>query len=396
MKMQFELLARDGAARRGRMHFARGTVETPAFMPVGTYGTVKAMTPEELREVGAEIILGNTFHLMLRPGTEVVRAHGGLHGFMHWEGPILTDSGGFQVWSLGALRKVTEEGVQFQSPVDGARIFLGPEESIAVQHALDADIIMIFDECTPHPATEAETRASMELSLRWAQRSKQAHERLLAEAEGCVSDVENVSEPALFGIVQGGMYEGLRDMSLEGLKQIGFDGYAIGGLSVGESKEEMLRILDHIAPRMPGDRPRYLMGVGTPEDLVEAVRRGMDMFDCVLPTRNARNGWLFTHDGAVKIKNARHARDTGPVDPQCGCYTCRHYSRAYLRHLHQADEILGARLATVHNLYYYQQLMRELRAAIEEKRLDDFVETFYRMRRPVAGDSTPTPEDIEN
>jgi queuine tRNA-ribosyltransferase len=394
--MKFELLGTDGPARRGRMTFARGTVETPAFMPVGTYGTVKAMTPEELREVGAEIILGNTFHLMLRPGTEIVRAHGGLHGFTHWQGPILTDSGGFQVWSLGALRKITEEGVRFQSPVDGARIFLGPEESIAVQHALGADVIMIFDECTPYPATEAEARASMELSLRWAERSRQAHDRLLADTEGCVSEVEERPRPALFGIVQGGMYEHLRDISLEGLKQIGFDGYAIGGLSVGEGKEEMLRILDHVAGRMPQDRPRYLMGVGTPEDLVEAVRRGMDMFDCVLPTRNARNGWLFTRAGAVKIRNARHGRDTSPVDPGCGCYTCRHYSRAYLRHLHRANEILGARLATLHNLYYYQSLMRDLRAAIEEKRLDEFVDTFYRMRRPAAGDCAPPPGDSEN
>ncbi len=347
------------------MTFARGAVETPAFMPVGTYGTVKSLTPEEISELGSEIILGNTFHLMLRPGIEVIRAHGGLHGFMHWDGPILTDSGGFQVWSLGALRKITEQGVAFQSPVDGARIFLGPEESMAVQQALNADIIMVFDECTPHPATEAQTRDSMELSLRWAERSKRAH---------------GDHPSALFGIVQGGMYEPLRAASLEGLKRIGFDGYAIGGLSVGESKEEMLRVLDHTAPSLPADKPRYLMGVGTPEDLVEAVRRGMDMFDCVLPTRNARNGWLFTHNGAVKIKNARHASDTGPVDPLCGCYTCRHYSRAYLRHLHQANEILGARLATFHNLYYYQQLMRDLRAAIEQKRLDEFTETFYRMR----------------
>ena len=372
MRMTFELLATDGAARRGRMTFTRGTVETPAFMPVGTYGTVKGMTPEELRACGAEIILGNTFHLMLRPGIEVVRAHGGLHGFMHWDGPILTDSGGFQVWSLGQLRKISEKGVLFQSPVDGARIFLGPEESMAVQQALDADIIMIFDECTHHPATEAEARASMELSLRWAERSKAAH----------------AGHPAaLFGIVQGGMYEHLRDISLTGLKQIGFDGYAVGGLSVGESKAEMFHVVDHVAPQMPADRPRYLMGVGTPEDLVESVRRGMDMFDCVLPTRNARNGWLFTHAGSVKIKNSRYARDTGPLDPLCDCYSCRHYSRAYLRHLQQANEILGARLATIHNLRYYQGLMRGLRQAIAEKKLDDFVEKFYRMRRPEPPDS---------
>ena len=369
MSLKFELLAHDGAARRGRMAFPRGIVETPAFMPVGTYGTVKGMTPEELRATGAEIILGNTFHLMLRPGVEVIRAHGGLHRFMHWDGPILTDSGGFQVWSLGQLRKLSEKGVLFQSPVDGAKIFLGPEESMAVQQALDADIIMIFDECTQHPATEPEARASMELSLRWAERSKIAH----------------ADHPAaLFGIIQGGMYEHLRDISLTGLKQIGFDGYAIGGLSVGESKAEMFRVIDHIAPQMPADRPRYLMGVGTPEDLVEAVRRGMDMFDCVLPTRNARNGWLFTHTGSLKIHNSHYRGDTGPVDEHCDCYTCRHYTRAYLRHLQQANEILGARLATIHNLHYYQGLMRGLRQAIAEKELDEFIEKFYRMRRPAA------------
>ncbi|HEY8555619.1 MAG TPA: tRNA guanosine(34) transglycosylase Tgt [Burkholderiales bacterium] len=364
--MKFELLGTDGAARRGRLVFARGVVDTPAFMPVGTYGTVKAMTPEELRDIGVQMILGNTFHLMLRPGTDVIRAHGGLHGFMHWDGPILTDSGGFQVWSLGALRKVTEEGVWFQSPVDGSRVFLGPEESIAVQRELGADVLMVFDECTAYPATEEQARTSMELSLRWAERSRRAHDG---------------GPGALFGIVQGGMYPHLRDASLAGLVRIGFDGYALGGLSVGEPKEEMLRILDHVAPRMPADRPRYLMGVGTPEDLVEAVRRGIDMFDCVLPTRNARNGWLYTSTGDLKIRNSRYARDTAPIDPACGCYTCRYYSRAYLRHLQQANEILGARLATVHNLHYYQALMRELRAAIEEKRLDDFTEKFYRMRR---------------
>src|SRR3990172_5590799 len=367
--MKFDLLGIDGAARRGRLSFERGMVETPAFMPVGTYGTVKAMTPEELRELGAQIILGNTFHLMLRPGMEVIRAHGGLHGFMHWDGPILTDSGGFQVWSLGKLRKISEQGVTFQSPVNGDRIFMGPEESMAMQQALGADIIMVFDECTPYPATEEQARASMELSLRWAERSKRAHQ----------------GQPgALFGIVQGGMYAHLRQESLAGLKQIGFDGYALGGLSVGEPKADMLRILDGIAPQLPADRPRYLMGVGTPEDLVEAVRRGVDMFDCVLPTRNARNGWLFTHDGAVKIKNSCYARDTGPVDPLCDCYTFPHYNRAYLRHLQQANEILGARLATIHNLHYYQRLMRGLRQAIGEKKLDDFIEKFYRMRRPAA------------
>ncbi|MFL6651953.1 MAG: tRNA guanosine(34) transglycosylase Tgt [Sulfurifustaceae bacterium] len=364
--MKFELITTDGSARLGRMIFERGVVETPAFMPVGTYGTVKAMTPEELRDVGAQIILGNTFHLMLRPGVEVIRAHGDLHRFMHWDGPILTDSGGFQVWSLGSLRKVTEEGVHFQSPVDGSKVFLGPEQAIAVQEALGADICMVFDECTPYPATYDEARASMELSLRWAERSRRAH----AAASG-----------ALFGIVQGGMYLDLREASLAALTQIGFDGYALGGLSVGEPKEKMLEVVQHVAPRMPAARPRYLMGVGTPEDLVEAVRRGMDMFDCVLPTRNARNGWLYTSTGDVKIRNSRYTSDAAPVDPACPCYTCRHYSRAYLRHLQAANEILGARLATLHNLYYYQSLMRDLRAAISQKRLEDFAEKFYRMRR---------------
>jgi queuine tRNA-ribosyltransferase len=363
--LRFECLAQDGAARRGRLHCARGTVETPVFMPVGTYGTVKAMTPEELLSVGSEIVLANTFHLMLRPGVETIEAHGGLHRFMHWDGPILTDSGGFQVWSLGALRKISEKGVSFQSPVDGARIFMGPEESMAVQQALGSDIIMVFDECTDHPASESQARASMELSLRWAERSKRAHDQ---------------HPGALFGIVQGGMYEQLRDISLTGLEQIGFDGYAIGGLSVGESKHDMRRILKHLAPRMPSDKPRYLMGVGTPEDLVEAVCMGIDMFDCVLPTRNARNGWLYTHNGNLKIRNSRYRRDTGPVDAHCECYTCRHYSRAYLRHLQQANEILGARLATIHNLHYYQRLMRELRAAIAHRTLDDYVEKFHGAR----------------
>ncbi|MDH4134409.1 MAG: tRNA guanosine(34) transglycosylase Tgt [Gammaproteobacteria bacterium] len=379
--MKFDLLTTDGPARRGRLVFDRGTVETPAFMPVGTYGTVKAMTPEMLRETGSQIILGNTFHLMLRPGMETIRAHGGLHHFMHWDGPILTDSGGFQVWSLGKLRKISEAGVTFQSPVNGDRIFMGPEESMVVQQTLGSDIIMIFDECTPYPATEEEARASMELSLRWAARSKAAH---------------GGHSAALFGIVQGGMYEHLRRESLAGLKQIGFDGYALGGLSVGEPKEEMLKVLDAVVPELPADRPRYLMGVGTPEDLVEAVRRGMDMFDCVMPTRNARNGWLFTHDGQVKIRNSRYAADTGPIDPQCECYTCRHYSRAYLRHLQQCNEILGATLATLHNLHYYQSLMRGLRAAIEQKRLDEFAEKFYCMRRPSTDDDAADDNSREN
>ncbi len=363
--MRFELLTNDGRARRGRLTFERGTVETPAFMPVGTYGTVKAMTPEELREVGAEIILGNTFHLMLRPGTEVIAAHGDLHDFMHWNGPILTDSGGFQVWSLDKLRKITEQGVRFRSPVDGSEVFLGPEESIAVQHVLGSDIVMIFDECTPYPASERQARESMDLSLRWAKRCREAHGN---------------HPSALFGIVQGGMYPELREQSLQGLLKIGFDGYAIGGLSVGEPKEDMLRILDHLDPRMPGDRPRYLMGVGTPEDLVEAVRRGVDMFDCVMPTRNARNGYLFTSRGMVRIRNSRFRMDTGPLDPDCDCYTCRNYSRAYLRHLDRTGEILGSRLNTIHNLYYYQKLMAGLREAIATGRLTDFVADFYARR----------------
>ncbi len=363
--MRFDLLNTDGPARRGRLTFARGTVETPAFMPVGTYGTVKAMTPEELREIGAEIILGNTFHLMLRPGTEVIQAHGDLHDFMHWQGPILTDSGGFQVWSLGDLRKITEQGVRFSSPVDGSKVFVGPEESIAVQHALGSDIIMIFDECTPYPATEKQARESMELSLRWAARCKQAH---------------GDHPSALFGIIQGGMYPELRDISLAGLQEIGFDGYAIGGLSVGEPKEDMFRVLNHLQDRMPKDKPHYLMGVGKPEDLVEAVRRGVDMFDCVMPTRNARNGYLFTSRGMLRIRNSRFRTDTAPLDADCGCYTCRNYSRAYLRHLDKTGEILGARLNTIHNLYYYQQVMQGMRNAIEAGTLATFVAEFYAKR----------------
>ncbi len=363
--MKFELFAQDGQARRGRLSFARGTVETPAFMPVGTYGTVKAMTPEELRELGAEIVLGNTFHLMLRPGTEVIQAHGDLHDFMHWSGPILTDSGGFQVFSLGAMRKITEDGVTFASPVNGDKVFMGPEESMAVQRALGSDIVMIFDECTPYPATEEEARTSMELSLRWAARSKVAH-----------GDNPN----ALFGIVQGGMYPHLRQESLAGLLAIGFDGYAIGGLSVGEPKEEMLATLEGITPHMPTDRPRYLMGVGKPEDIVEAVRRGVDMFDCVMPTRNARNGHLFTSEGVIKIRNSKYQHDTGPLDPRCDCYTCRHYSRSYLRHLDKTGEMLGPRLNTIHNLHYYQTLMRGLREAIAAGGLEDFVNDFYAQR----------------
>ncbi len=363
--MKFELDKTDSFARRGRLVFERGTVETPAFMPVGTYGTVKAMTPEELQDLGAQIVLGNTFHLMLRPGTEIIKKHGDLHNFMHWQGPILTDSGGFQVWSLGKLRKITEEGVKFNSPIDGSKVFMGPEESMQVQRDLGSDIVMIFDECTPYPAEEKEVRESMELSLRWARRSKDAHG-------------DNPS--ALFGIVQGGMFPNLRETSLNGLTDIGFDGYAIGGLSVGEPKEEMIKVLDHLKSHMPEDKPRYLMGVGTPEDIVEAVRRGIDMFDCVMPTRNARNGFLFTSKGMVRIRNAQYTDDIGPVDDECECYTCKNYSRAYLRHLDKSKEILGSRLNTIHNLHYYQHVMSGLRDAIEKGELDEFVTEFYAKR----------------
>ena len=363
--MKFEVLGSHDNARRGRMVFDRGTVQTPAFMPVGTYGTVKAMTPEELREVGSEIILGNAFHLMLRPGTEVIEQHGGLHGFMHWQGPILTDSGGFQVFSLAQNRKVKEEGVEFQSPIDGSPVFLGPERAISVQHSLNADIVMIFDECIPYPAEHAVAQKSMELSLRWAERSRNAHG-------------DNTS--ALFGIIQGGMYPELRLQSLEGLIGIGFDGYAIGGLSVGESKAEMIAVLEEIIPKMPAGKPRYLMGAGTPEDIVEAVCMGIDMFDCVIPTRNARNGQLFTSNGLVKIRHAEHRNNAAPVDSECGCYTCRNYSRAYLHHLDKTNEILGARLNTWHNLYYYQMLMRGLQNAIEKENLEQMVTQFYERR----------------
>lgn len=363
--MQFLVNQCDGSARLGQMIFSRGTVHTPAFMPVGTYGTVKAMTPEELRDLGSEIILGNTFHLLLRPGTEIIRKHGDLHDFMHWQGPILTDSGGFQVFSLGKTRRITEQGVQFQSPVNGSRVFMGPEESMQVQRALGSDIVMIFDECTPFPASHEESRISMQLSLRWAERSKQAHD-----------DNPN----ALFGIIQGGMYDDLRQESVEKLISIGFDGYAIGGLSVGEPKEEMQRIVDGLVPRMPADKPRYLMGVGTPEDLVEAVRRGIDIFDCVMPTRNARNGFLFVSSGTLKIRNSQYAEDTRPPDENCNCYTCRNYSRAYLRHLDKCSEILGARLNTIHNLFHYQTLMRGLREAIRTQTLERFVRQFYDLR----------------
>lgn len=377
--MSFELCATDGAARRGRLTFPRGVVETPAFMPVGTYGTVKGMLPRDVEATGAQIILGNTFHLMLRPGTDVVRAHGDLHDFMQWRGPILTDSGGFQVFSLGALRKITEEGVSFRSPIDGSPVFLDPERSMQVQRDLGADIVMIFDECTPYPATEEQARASMELSLRWALRSKTAH---------------GDSASALFGIIQGGMYETLRSDSLAGLADIGFDGYAIGGLSVGEPKEDMIRVLDHLKARMPVDKPRYLMGVGKPEDIVEAVRRGIDMFDCVMPTRNARNGHLFTRSGVIKIRNAVHKRDTRPLDDSCDCYTCQNFSRSYLHHLDKCGEILGAQLNTIHNLHHYQMVMAELRSAIADSTLEAYAVEFYQRQ----GKQMPQPsgETLKN
>jgi len=359
----FELLSRDGRARRGRLQLRRGLVETPVFMPVGTYGTVKAMTPEELTGLGAQIVLGNTFHLMLRPGTEVIRAHGGLHGFMHWPGPILTDSGGFQVFSLAELRKLSEEGVQFRSPVNGDPVFLSPEISMKVQTALDSDVVMVFDECPPYPATDTEARKSMELSMRWARRSREEFARL-------------GNPNALFGIVQGGTHLPLRLESLASLVGTGFDGYAVGGLAVGEPAEARNAVLDALEPHLPTDRPRYLMGVGTPADIVQAVARGIDMFDCVMPTRNARNGHLFTSAGVVKIRNAAHQADTRPLDPACDCYTCRHFSRSYLRHLDRCNEILGARLNSIHNLRYYLRLMGRIRDAIEQGEFARFAADF--------------------
>ena len=362
--MKFQLLANDGAARRGRLTLNHGVVETPVFMPVGTYGTVKGMSPLELNDIGAKIVLGNTFHLWLRPGLDVIAKHGGLHKFMAWDAPILTDSGGFQVWSLGDLRKITEQGVAFQSPINGDKCFLSPEESMRIQRVLNADVVMVFDECTAHPSTHEEAAESMRLSLRWAQR--------------CKTEFSQLNNPnTLFGIVQGGMYEDLRDESLAGLVDIGFHGYAIGGLSVGEPKEDMMRVLAHTAPKLPVDSPRYLMGVGTPEDLVAAVGAGVDMFDCVMPTRNARNGWLFTRHGDVKIRNARYKDDIGPLDSTCRCYTCANFTRAYLHHLQRTNEMLGARLNTIHNLFYYQQLMREMRAAIEAQLFAPFVTKFH-------------------
>ena len=363
MSARFERLGGSGRARRGRLTLRRGVVQTPVFMPVGTYGTVKAMTAEELTGLGAEIVLGNTFHLMLRPGTEVIGAHGGLHRFMHWPGPILTDSGGFQVWSLAELRKLDETGVRFRSPVNGDAVFLSPEVSMRVQAALDSDVVMAFDECTPYPASEAVARRSMELSMRWARRSREEFDRL-------------GNPNALFGIVQGGTHLPLRLESIEALKSIGFDGYAIGGLAVGEPAAERNAVLDALEPHLPADRPRYLMGVGTPADIVAAVLRGVDMFDCVMPTRNARNGHLFTSQGVVKIRNAAHQADTGPLDPACPCYTCRNYTRAYLRHLDRCNEILGARLNTIHNLAYYLDLMARIRAAIEAGRYPEFAAEF--------------------
>jgi len=373
--MSFKVQTTDGAARRGCISFPRGTVQTPAFMPVGTYGTVKAMTPRDIEAIGAEIILGNTFHLMLRPGTEVVKQHGDLHDFIGWKKPILTDSGGFQVWSLGDLRKITEEGVSFKSPIDGSPVFLGPENAMQIQRDLGSDIVMIFDECTPYPATEEQARASMELSLRWAARSKTAH-------------ADNPA--ALFGIVQGGMYPHLRLESLQGLTNIGFNGYAIGGLSVGEPKEDMLHVLENLTPHMPKDKPRYLMGVGTPSDLVEAVKRGIDMFDCVMPTRNARNADLFTSRGKIRLRNAANRHDTGPVDPECDCYTCKNFSRAYLHHLDKCKEMLGAQLNTIHNLHYYQTLMKQLRDAIATGTLDEYTKAFYQKQGTSVHDEPPS------
>ena len=372
MSLAFKVVAQDGPARTGRLTLARGEVETPVFMPVGTYGTVKAMAPDELTDLGAQIVLGNTFHLWLRPGLDVIGAHDGLHRFMGWTRPLLTDSGGFQVFSLGELRKISEEGVQFSSPINGDRLFLTPEESMRIQHVLDADIAMVFDECTPFQvddriAKQEEAADSMRLSMRWAQRSASEFNRL-------------ASSNSLFGIVQGGMFEALRDESLAALIDIGFDGYAIGGLSVGEPKEEMLRILAHTAPRMPTDKPRYLMGVGTPEDLIEAIGVGVDMFDCVLPTRNARNGWLFTRYGDIKLRNSRYRTDTAPPDETCGCPACRKFTRAYLHHLQRVNEILGARLNTIHNLYYYLDLMKRARKAIAAQRFGEFRVRFAHER----------------
>ena len=375
-RFKFAVHSTDGAARRGQLSFPRGTIETPAFMPVGTYGTVKSLTPEDLESLGAEIILGNTFHLMLRPGPEIMQLHGGLHGFMHWEKPILTDSGGFQVWSLAERRKLSEEGVEFQAPTDGHKVFLSPEVSMEMQNALASDIQMVFDECTNYPATVDEARKSMELSLRWAKRSRNR------------SDELDNPDRVLFGIVQGGMYNALRKESLEGLQEIGFEGLALGGLSVGEKLEERLEVLEGTMPLMPADKPRYLMGVGLPTDILDAVQRGVDMFDCVIPTRHARNGYLFTEDGTVRIRNARHRDDPQPLQADCECYTCQNYSRAYLRHLDSCGEMLGSRLNTIHNLHFYLNLMRRIRAAIEAGDLEAFSRDF-RARQENSGKSVP-------
>ncbi len=375
--MQFEIKTTSESARRGELRFGRGTIQTPVFMPVGTYGTVKSMTPAQILEIGAEIILGNTFHLMLRPGAEIIKAHGGLHEFMHWDRPILTDSGGFQVFSLADLRKVSANGVQFQSPVNGDTVFLGPEESMQVQLDLNADVTMIFDECTPYPATEEEARKSMELSLAWAGRCRTAFDSL--------RDTPTPRGDALFGIVQGGMYEALRDASLAGLERLNFDGMAIGGLAVGEPEADRLRILEHTVPQVDPAKPRYLMGVGTPSDIVKAVQRGIDMFDCVMPTRHARNGYLFTSEGELKIRNARFTNDDRPLDANCECYTCQNFSRAYLRHLDKCGEILGCTLNTIHNLAYYQNLMRRIRSAIETDTLDALALEIFAIARKTGG-----------
>ena len=365
--MKFEKLSQSGRARRGRLTLEHGTIETPVFMPVGTYGTVKGMLPRDIEDIQAQIILGNTFHLYLRPGLEVIKQHGGLHEFIRWNKPILTDSGGFQVFSLGKMRKIAEEGVTFRSPIDGSKVFLSPEISMEIQRVLNSDIVMIFDECTPYPATHQQAQESLQLSLRWAKRCKTAH-------------MENGNPNALFGIIQGGMYEDLRDESLNGLLEIGFDGYAIGGLSVGEPKEEMLKVLDYLPNKMPQDKPRYLMGVGKPEDIVEAVRRGVDMFDCVMPTRNARNGHYFVTDGLVRIRNSQYRHDQSPLDPHCDCYTCQNFTRAYLYHLEKCGEMLASMLGTIHNLRYYQRLMEMIRQALDEDKFDEFVQDFYARR----------------
>lgn len=380
--MQFSINATDGNARSGSLSFARGQVDTPAFMPVGTYGTVKAMTAEELGEVGAQIILANTFHLMLRPGMEVIQQHQGLHNFMHWQGPILTDSGGFQVFSLAAMRKLTEEGVVFQSPVDGAKVFLSPESAIEIQQQLDSDIIMVLDECTAYPATPQQAEDSMQLSMRWAERCKQKQDATSSSlyADSSSSFGPKSEKGALFGIVQGGMYEDLRKQSVEELVKLGFDGYAIGGLSVGEPKEEREKMLRVTVPRLPNDYPRYLMGVGKPEDIVAAVQQGIDMFDCVIPTRNARTGFLYTRYGLVRIRNSRYIDDMRPIDESCSCYTCQHYTRSYLRHLDKCNEILGVRLHTIHNLHYYQTLMQELRQAISAANLSEYIHEFHSLQ----------------